>query len=415
MKMIWLFILPLWAFSQSYGLKGLVEHAQKTNPMIKASTLKSKAKSKEIEAAGSAFWPTLDIGASYTKVNPYTLVNPGEVSTGYATVSMELYDGGRKSALKRAKTFEYHASLFQQEAFSKSVSLKIIDHYYTVLKLQAMLVALNGQSKELKAQLDRIKKLNAAGLATREDIDKLEAVYENNLYTVENTKLLLETRFENLRLESGVEVKELQRNRIKEPKKIVFEPYEQSKILKANSNALNESARAVDAGYLPQIVVQDTYSKNRYDQIDSSSGFDTDALLLDHQNRVSVSVNMRLFDHGQMKQEREALQYQKMALEAEREYSLREQKMQFRLSQKNLKTIRLKLKSAGSELKAARSTYKAIVKKFENGLVDNIAYLDALNNQTLAKARYDETRYEYEIAKSIYYYYAGKDPKEFIQ
>jgi outer membrane protein len=124
---------------------------------------------------------------------------------------------------------------------------------------------------------------------------------------------------------------------------------------------------------------------------------------------------MRLFDHGQMKQEREALQYQKMALEAEREYSLREQKMQFRLSQKNLKTIRLKLKSAGSELKAARSTYKAIVKKFENGLVDNIAYLDALNNQTLAKARYDETRYEYEIAKSIYYYYAGKDPEEFIQ
>ena len=393
----------------------MIEQAKKNNPMIEASTLKSKAKSKEMEAASSAFWPTLDLGASYTKVNPYTLVNPGEVTAGYATVSMELFDGGRKSALHRAKTFEYHASLFEQEAFSKNVSLNIIDHYYTVLKLQAMLGALYGQSKELRAQLERIKKLNAAGLATREEIDKLEAVYENNLYTLENTKLLLETRFENLRLESGVDVKKLQKNRFMEPKNIVFEPYEQSKILKANSQALSENAKAVNAGYLPQVVVQDTYSKNRYDQIESSPGFDTDALLLDHQNKLSVSVNMRLFDHGQMKQEREALQYQKLALEAEREYAIREQKMQFRLSEKNLKTIRSKLKSAGSELKAATSTYKAIVKKFENGLVDNIAYLDALNNQTLAKARYDETRYEYEIAKSIYYYYAGKDPKEFIQ
>ena len=414
MRLIWLFILPLWVFAQSYGLEGLIANAQKSNPMIKAKTLNSKAKSKELDAAGSAFWPTLDIGASYTKVNPNTLVTPGETTSGFATVSMELYDGGRKYALKRAKTFEYHASLFEQEAFAKNVSLKIIDHYYTILKLQAMLGALHGQSKELRVQLERIRKLKAAGLATQEDIDKLEAVYENNLYTVENTKLLLETRFENLSLESGVKVNSLQQNRFKEPHNIVFEPYEYSKILKANSEALKENANAVDAGYLPQVVIQDTYSKNQYGQVDSSSGFGSE-ILLDHQNKMNISINMRLFDYGQMKREHEALQYQKLALDAEREYNIREQKMQFRLSQKNLKTIRAKLRSARSELKAARSTYKAIVKKFENGLVDNIAYLDALNNQTLAKARYDETRYEYEIAKSIYYYYAGKDPKEFIQ
>ncbi|MBD3789394.1 MAG: TolC family protein [Campylobacterales bacterium] len=290
MRILWLLMLPLWVFSQGVGLKGLIEHAGKTNPMIEAGTLKTKAKFKEMEAAGSAFWPTLDIGASYTRVNPNTLVNPGEVTAGYATVGMELFDGGRKKAFKRAKTYEYHASLLEQEAFSKSVTLEIIDDYYTIQKLQAMLGALNGQSKELRAQLERIKKFNVAGL-----------------------------------------------------------------------------------------------------------------------------VNMRVFDHGKMKKEREALQYQKMALESEREYSVREQRMQFRLSKNNLKTIRAKLKSAQSELKAAGSTYRSVVKKFENGLADNIAYLDALNNQTLARARYDETRYDYEIAKSVYYYYAGKDPKEFIQ
>lgn len=414
MRILWLLMLPLWVFSQGVGLKGLIEHAGKTNPMIEAGTLKTKAKFKEMEAAGSAFWPTLDIGASYTRVNPNTLVNPGEVTAGYATVGMELFDGGRKKAFKRAKTYEYHASLLEQEAFSKSVTLEIIDDYYTIQKLQAMLGALNGQSKELRAQLERIKKFNVAGLATQEDIDKLEAVYESNRYTVENTKLLLETRLENLRLESGLPVNSLSRNRFKEPKNISFEPYEKSKILGANADAMGENAKAADAGYMPQVMLQDTYSRSNYDDIANSS-FPTDALLLDHQNKLTLLVNMRVFDHGKMKKEREALQYQKMALESEREYSVREQRMQFRLSKNNLKTIRAKLKSAQSELKAAGSTYRSVVKKFENGLADNIAYLDALNNQTLARARYDETRYDYEIAKSVYYYYAGKDPKEFIQ
>jgi len=104
-----------------------------------------------------------------------------------------------------------------------------------------------------------------------------------------------------------------------------------------------------------------------------------------------------------------------MALEEERSHRIREQEMNFKLSGSNLETIRVKLESALSALKAAKSTYKSVVKKYEVGLVDNIAYLDALNEQTLAQARYKETQYDYEIAKSVYYYYAGKDPKEFVQ
>jgi outer membrane protein TolC len=80
-----------------------------------------------------------------------------------------------------------------------------------------------------------------------------------------------------------------------------------------------------------------------------------------------------------------------------------------------LETLRTKLKSVKSELRAAKSTYRALKEKFEVGVIDNIAFLDALTQKTLAQARYKETLYDYEIGKSIYYYYAGKDPKEFIR
>jgi hypothetical protein len=49
------------------------------------------------------------------------------------------------------------------------------------------------------------------------------------------------------------------------------------------------------------------------------------------------------------------------------------------------------------------------------GIVDNVTYLDALTEVTLSQARYKETLYDYEIAKSIYYFYAGKSPREYIR
>lgn len=414
MKIVWLMIFPLWVFSQSYSLKELIVYAHTSNPMIEASILKTKAKSKQIEAAQSAFWPTLDIGASYSRVNPNALISPGEVARGYAAFKMELYDGGRKDALKKAKTFEHEASLFEQKAFSKSLTMDIINRYYTIQKLKAMLYALNGQSKELQAQLERIKKFTAAGLSTQEEIDKLQAVYEENRYRVESTKLMLETQEENLGLISGLPIKNLKTSFLKEPKRITFEVFENSKILQAGADALQENAKAIDARYKPQLALQDTYSRSHYDDL-KNAGFSAEDLLLEGQNEVMLTVNMRLFDRGKMKKEREALLYQKMAMEEERSHRIREQEMNFKLSGSNLETIRVKLESALSALKAAKSTYKSVVKKYEVGLVDNIAYLDALNEQTLAQARYKETQYDYEIAKSVYYYYAGKDPKEFVQ
>ncbi|MDQ1326276.1 MAG: outer membrane protein [Campylobacterota bacterium] len=415
MRILWMIALPILVFPQVHSLRDLIEHAHVHNPLIESSELKSKAKAKEVEAKQSAYWPTLDIGANYSRVNPNSLISPGETASGYISVGMELYDGGRKNALKKAKTFEYQASLFEQKAFSKSITLDIVNRYYTIQKLKAMLYALDGQSKELQAQMLRVKKFTAAGLSTQEDIDKLQAVYEDNRYTIENTKLLLETQEENLQLISGLSVQNIKKNHFEEPKNIKFEVYENSKMLQANANALEENANAIDAGYKPQVVFQDTYTKSHYDDLVNSGGFSTEGLLLDHQNKVTLSVNMRLFDHGKMKKEREAAVYQKMALDAEYSHRIREQKMNFNLSSSSLKTIRVKLESANSALKAAKSTYKSIVKKFEVGLVDNIAYLDALNEQTLAQARHKETLYEYEIAKSIYYYYAGKDPKEFVR
>ncbi|HIQ46288.1 MAG TPA: TolC family protein, partial [Sulfurovum sp.] len=198
MKIAILLLMPLFIFAQSYGLKTFIEHANKTNGLIKAKEINIQAKQESINAAQSAYWPTVDIGGDYSLFSPNYLVSPGQVGNAYASVRVDLYDGGRKDAILRAKDFEHEASLFEKSAFEKSITLEIVRHYYSIKKLKASIYALEKRSTELKAQIQRVKKFLGAGLSTQEDYSKLVAVYENNNFTLENTKLMLETSEENL-------------------------------------------------------------------------------------------------------------------------------------------------------------------------------------------------------------------------
>ncbi len=408
-------LLPLCIFAQSYGLRTLVENANKENGLITAKEIRIKAKQEEMEAAKSAYWPTVDIGASHSYVSPTNIVNPGQTSSAFATVNLEIYDGGRKSALLDAKRFEHEAALFEKSAFEKSITLEIVHHYYGLQKFKATLQALEERSVELRAQIKRIKKFKNAGLSTQEEVDKLQAEFDSNNYTMANTRLELVRSEKNLQLLSGLPVSQLQSDSFKEPENVRFETFENIKILEANANAIGEQSNAIDAGYKPQISISDTYNKSRFDDTVSMGDLSGDGLLLDHQNKLMISVNMRLFDNGKMAKESEAIKYQKLALLSEIDHAKKEQQINYDLSQKSLETIRTRLKSAKSALRAAKSTYDVLKKKFEVGLIDNIAFLDALTQKTVAQSRYKETLYDYEIGKSIYYYYAGKDPKEFIK
>jgi len=415
MKIVFVLLLPLYIFAQSHGLKTFINHANKTNGLIKAKEINVQSKKEQIEAARSAYWPTVDVGADYSLQSPNYVVSPGQSGNIFASVRMDLYDGGRKDAIVRSRSYEHEASLFEKSAFEKSITLEIARHYYGIQTRKATLHALQERSKELKAQIKRVKKFLVAGLSTQEDVDKLVAVYENNNYTIENTKLALETSEDNLQLISGLSAKQLKRNYFTEPRQVQFEYFDTIKVMQSNASAIGENANAIDAGYMPQVNISDTYHKSHFDDFVSAPGISGDEFLVDHQNKLGVSVSMRVFDKGKMAKESEAVKYQKLSLLSEIDYAEKEQRMNFKLAGKTLKTTRTKLKSAKSALKAAQSTYSVIRQKFEVGLVDNIAFLDALAQRTLADARYKETVYDYEIRKSIYYYYAGKDPKEFIK
>ncbi|MBL0721455.1 MAG: TolC family protein [Sulfurovum sp.] len=413
MRLLILTIIPIFLLARSYTLPELISKAQRHHQQLKAKNLSIKSVDSQIESIKNSFYPTIDISAQYIEVTPNSVVFPEGTARGAISINYDIYDGGRKDAMLTAKQFEWRATQFERDSFNKSIILDITNRYFSIYKFKSNLNALRGQSEELIAQIDRIKKFYINGLATQEEIDKLQAVYENNQYLVANANMRLITQIENIRLSTGLKVDNLKESRYLEPRNIIYEKYEISKNISAKANAIEENAKAIDSGYMPQVVVSDTYHHSSYNGV-KSNGFG-DELLIEDENRLNLSVNMRVFDNGKMEKDSEALRYQKLSLKSNAIYEEERQEMQFRLAKSRLVTLKKKQQSTKSALKATRSTYTSIVKKFDIGAVDNITYLDALNKLTLATAKDKETLYDYEIAKSIYYYYAGKNPKEFIR
>ena len=412
MKKYWILIaLPALMIAKPVSLTTLISHAQR-NDLARAQSMKIRAKGSELQSAESAYAPTIDIGLSYQKNDPVTQQAPGSTSAAFVRASMNLFDGGRKAKTIEAKRYEYQAARFEKQAFLRSTGLNVVRQYFTLKKVRANLTALRQRSRELQAQLNRIRKLKAAGMVTASKVDQLKAAYEDNRFQIETTQLGIENARENLKLLTGLNARQFKRNYFVEPKKVGFRVFEATRAMRAQARAIGKNSEAIAAAYSPQVNASYTYSRIAF--ADLAPGVPA-ASLPDHSHKFQLNAGMRLYDGGTIAHKSEAVRYQKLSLMAKVRHAVKEQKMNYRLARKRLAMIRTQIRSARAALRAAKSSYQAVKKKYEAGIVDNVTYLDALSQKTMVQARLQATRYDYEIAKAVYYFYSGHAIKRYIR
>lgn len=411
-----LMILPPLMLSISYGnsisLKSIVDNAYSSNNSLQSYEYKKQSKQQEINAQKKAYLPTVDIGANYQYNNPTSTVTAGRIQTVYGTASVDIFDWGRKSSLVNAKQYEYHASSLEKEAFAKNMTLDIVQSYFTAQKISANISALKSKQKELTYQNRRMAAFVRAGLATNDDKDKLQASYDENSYALSSAFMSLDEQLEHLKLVSGLEFDTLMPSTIANPTTIKPELYEKPKIIEAQKNVLKENIDALNATIMPQIKLQNTYTFSNFED-KPIGGFD--GMFQTNKNTLMLTATMRVYDGGVASRQEEAIKLQGLALNEDMITSQKEQVSLYRVAKEKLSALRSKIKSANSAARASSSTYISIKEKFGAGLVDNVAYLDALNSNAMAQSRQKEAQYDYEIAKSSFYYFAGKNPREYIK
>ncbi len=264
---------------------------------------------------------------------------------------------------------------------------------------------------QLAADLERIRKFFSVGSATIDDVDKLQASYSNNLYQIEQVKYQLLSLTRLLSIKLGKNIATLEDATVIPPVSAQKELSDNIKGLQASSASLQYAAESISSAYYPQLRLENTYNIFDYER--------TDALLhpkvLDNQNTIMLTLNMRLFDNGAIAKQKEAVQLQKMALDMQIKQLEESQDINAELAAVKIDTTKAQIQSAKQSLDAANSAYDVVAKKFEAGVVDNVAYLDALSVKTNAKAQYETALNALQIAYANYYFTMNHNIKDYIK
>ncbi len=401
-------VAPTLLFSQS--LRELIEFATANNNIVASKLLTQGSKQKDIESSQSAYYPTIDLGASYRTLNERTPRVPGDIYSGYAKVGVDLYDGGNKSNTIKQNQAELSSSQYDTSSYKKGLQLSITEDFFNIKSVESTLKAMGEKSAQLEAELNRIQRFYEVGSATKDEVDRLQAALANNSYRIESVKFKILSLKRLLSIKIGKRVLSLDDSTLHTPKDIKKDLSDEIKSLQENSSSLSFVAKQIDSAYMPQVRLEDTYNFYDYDRSDAAHPES-----LDDQNKLMLSFNIRLFDNGRIKKKRESILIQKKALDAQIKEIMDIQAINVELALMKIETTKSQIQSSKTSLNSATSAFDMISQKYQAGSVNNITYLDSLSVKTNAQARYEQAINNLQIAYAKYYFYTNKTIKEFIK
>jgi outer membrane protein TolC len=152
-----------------------------------------------------------------------------------------------------------------------------------------------------------------------------------------------------------------------------------------------------------------SHTEYYFDDKSKDSGF-----LVETQNIATLNLSWNVLDFGTIEKNYEAKYYEYMSKKSTLEYEKHKATVAHRLAKKSLEIAMLKIDSAKATLDAARATYELVKIRYQNGVVDNVAYLQALSEMVDAKRGYERALYDVEVKKAELIYHSGKDIKEYL-
>jgi len=398
--------LPLILLGQN--LDELVELSLK-NQLINSYEYDTDSIKKEYESVKSSYYPKLDVSATYSNTNEETPSVPNDGIRSSASINFVLYDGN-----KRSNTFSKYRSNIKssQESLNSSknqIALDVSSYYFNYLALLAQKEAKLKQIDQLKAQEERLSKFLAVGSTTKDEVEKIISRVESENVNLHSIELDLQTILSNLEYITGKKISISEGSMIKDYQVTQDSQRADIKALEYDVKAQFDNAKVEKSGYLPTITLDNTYTD--YDYNYDNSAYES----IEDQNIFSVNMKWNLFSFGETKNRYEA-QYKKyLSLKSRYEYERNRANTDLQLAQRAFNIAKLKVKSANASLKAATSAYEVIKSKYENGLIENVAYLEALSEKYDAMSLLEFAKYDLEIKKANIIYHSGENLKDYIR
>lgn len=392
-KIYFTFLVPIFLYSQN--LEELVNLTIE-NRLVESSKQNLDALKDEYKSVQRGYLPKLDAGASYS-INEHEYPNnPKKRANAYGSLNYLLYDGGKKYDIYDGYETNIKSGEKSLDALKNNLSLTVIQYYFDYLSLEAKKDAKQKEIEQLTAQEDRIGRFYKAGTTTEDEFQKIVSRLQNAIVELQEIELNIITITHNLEYITGTQVSIKDGSKLQDINNLIQKsPRFDIQALDFETQSKQSVAQAQKSGYYPTITLDNTfnYYDNNYDKF-----IDTDSN--NHQNVASANMKWNLFSFGQTKYQYESKQKEYLASRSNFEYEKNKADVDLQLALKSYNIAKAKIKSTEATLKAAQSAYEIIKSKFENGLIDNVAFLQSLTEKYDAISQHKKAINDLEVKKS---------------
>lgn len=400
--------MPLFLWSQN--LEELVSLSIQ-NRLVESSQNSLESIQKEYESVQSGYLPKLDVGANYSTTNKETASVADKSYTAYASLNYKLYDGGKKYDVYRSYESSIKSNQESHEALKNEIALDVTNYYFNYLTYIAAKEAKQKEIEQLQSQYKRLSNFLAVGSTTEDELEKIVSRVEIANVDLHEIELNIQTILHNLEYIVGEKVNIEAGSFLKDVESLTSDTLRYDiKALEYDMQTLLSNAQSEKSGYLPTITLDNTYSY--YDKQFNNPAWDSN---LDEQNIFSVNLNWNIFSFGETYHKYQSKYKQYLSLKSKFEYEKNRANVDLQLALKGYNIAKLKLQSAQLSLKAANSTFEVVKSKYENGLVDNVAFLESLSEKSNAMSVVEKSKNDIEIKKAQIIFHSGKELIGYIE
>ena len=408
-KIYFTFLVPIFLYSQN--LEELVNLTIE-NRLVESSKQNLDALKDEYKSVQRGYLPKLDAGASYSINEHEYLNNPKKRANAYGSLNYLLYDGGKKYDIYDGYETNIKSGEKSLDALKNNLSLTVIQYYFDYLSLEAKKDAKQKEIEQLTAQEDRIGRFYNAGTTTEDELQKIVSRLQNAIVELQEIELNIITITHNLEYITGTQVSITDGSKLEDINNLIQKsPRFDIQALDLSTQSKQSIAQAQKSGYYPTITLDNTF--NYYDNNYDRKINDTD--INNHQNVASANMKWNLFSFGQTKYQYESKQKEYLASRSNFEYEKNKADVDLQLALKSYNIAKAKIKSTEATLKAAQSAYEIIKSKFENGLIDNVAFLQSLTEKYDAISQHKKAINDLEVKKATIIYHSGEKLQEYIR
>lgn len=406
-------MLSLPAFLCAYSLDELVDIAHQ-NRVVKAATHMLQSSQKSYESTQDSYLPTVQIGADFQNAYEETPALPQNSIKAYASLQYMIYDGGKKADIYKQLQSNISMNEKNVEAIKNDIALEVSRLYFEYMSLLSDKEATLQEIEQLKAELTRLEMFYKTGSVTQDEVKKIDSRVKSAEVTLHETELSIQEVLHTLEYFTTKKI-----DTIQEGSEVVYNPKEDQKTIRPDLEQLSYAAEATlyeaqseKSVTMPTLSFNNTlsYSEYYFDDKTKEVGF-----LIDTQNIATLNLSWNIFDFGATRERYEAKYEEYLSKKASLDHQKEIADVDYRLSKKSLSIAKLKIDATKATLDAASATYELIKLRYQNGIVDNVAYLQALSEKYEAARGYTRALNDYEIKKAEALYYSGKNIKEYLQ